>query len=259
LDAIGRLLEKRGDADGARQAFRQAIDTGHAHADDLIEELHPTPEPTASELDALPPQFDPRNVVPTGIAVLSNGLPALPDQLSYLMAIPVASWTTEHSGAVLFLRFNPRGRTHDARLAVLAFARTDTGWASSSPKPECPAFITMTAGRGYDPIASPGRWPDMRGTTMFASGRTYARPIAPGLPALILHGHAAPTVKSIALIQDGPEDARPLESHFGAWVICTEQESPLKVEGRDGDGTVLARISHPDDEQECLADDEGDM
>ena len=243
LEAIGRLLEERGDTEGARQAFQQAIDTGSDYADDLIEQLHPTPEPTAAELDSLPPQFDPRNVVRTGIAVLSHGLPDLPDPLSYLMAIPVSCWTAQHCGAVLFLQFRPRGRTHDARLAVFAFAQAATGWAYSG----APAFVTMGVGRGYDPIASSGSWPDMRGTTMFASGTTYARPQSPGFPALMLHGHAAPAVKSIALIQDGREVVQTLESHFGAWVICTEHESPLQVEGRDAHGKALARISHPDD------------
>jgi Tfp pilus assembly protein PilF len=256
LEAIGRLLEERGDSAGARQALQQAIDSGHCYADDLIEELHPTPEPTAAELDALPPLFDPRNLQRTGTSVLSHGLPPLPDQLSYLMAIPVASWTGQHSGAVLFLRFRPRGRTHDAGLNVLAFTRTHTGWATSSADHRRPAFIGLMGGRGYDPIASGGSWPDMGGTTMFASGRTYARPPAPGFPALLLYGHAAPAVKSIALIQDGREDLRPLESHFGAWVICTEQESPLQVEGRDADGKTLARIFHPDDEPEWPVCDE---
>jgi tetratricopeptide (TPR) repeat protein len=258
MEAIGRLLEKRGDTAGARHALQQAIDAGHYYADDLIEELHPTPEPTAAELDALAPQFDPRNLAATGIEVLSDGLPALPDQLSYLMAIPVAYWTATHCGAVLFLRFRPRGRTHDAHLNVLAFSRADTGWARSDPSAGGTAFVTMTAGRGHDPIASSGSWPDMRGTTMFASGRTYARPAIPGLPVLMLHGHAAPAVKNLALIQDGRVEVRPLQSHFGAWLICTEQDSPLQVEGRDADGTTLARISHPDDEPEWPAYDEGD-
>jgi hypothetical protein len=247
LVAIGGLLEERGDAQGARQAFQQAIDTGYQYADDLIEQLHPTPEPTAAELDALPSQFDPRNMGRTGAEVLSHGLPELPDQLSYLMAIPVACWTAQHSAVVLFLRFRPRGRTHDSELAVLAFARTDSGWAPSNASPTRTAFLTMGSGHGYDPIASSASWPDMRGTTMFASGRTYAMPQTPGLPALMLYGHAAPAVTQIALLQDGREDVRPLESHFGAWVICTEHPSPLQVEGRDTGGQVLARITDPDE------------
>jgi hypothetical protein len=58
------------------------------------------------------------------------------------------------------------------------------------------------------------------------------------------HGRVAPAVTHLALIQDGREDVRRLESHFGAWVICVDQPSPFHVEGRDADGNVLARISY---------------
>jgi TolA-binding protein len=39
LVAIGDVLEKRGDHDGARAAYQQAIDDGYHYADDLIERL----------------------------------------------------------------------------------------------------------------------------------------------------------------------------------------------------------------------------
>jgi hypothetical protein len=40
-------------------------------------------------------------------------------------------------------------------------------------------------------------------------------------------------VKQIALIRDGREDRRRLESHSGAWVFCTEQTSPFQVTALD--------------------------
>jgi hypothetical protein len=46
---------------------------------------------------------------------------------------------------------------------------------------------------------------------------------------MVEHGRVGPAVTQIALIQDGHEDRRPLESHLGAWVICTEQASPFQV------------------------------
>src|SRR5260370_41548253 len=55
------------------------------------------------------------SVVRTGIEVLSHGLPELPEQLSYLMAIPVADWTAPHSAVVLFLKFQREGRRHLSR------------------------------------------------------------------------------------------------------------------------------------------------
>jgi predicted negative regulator of RcsB-dependent stress response len=230
LVTIGFLLERRGDADGARAALQQAIDDGYHGADWLIEKLHPSPKPTAAELDALPPQFDPRNMMRTGVEVLSHGLPELPEQLSYLMAIPVAYWTAPHSAVVLFLEFEREGRQHRPSVLHVTYSRDDEGW---SPHRH---FIGM--GYSHDPVASPGSLRDLGGSAMVTGGGSDTQP----------HGRAAPAVKYIALIQDGREDLRPLESHFGAWVVSTEQRSPFQVEGRDADGNVLARISFdPDD------------
>jgi len=57
-----------------------------------------------------------------------------------------------------------------------------------------------------------------------------------------VHGQVGLAVTQMALIRDGHEDCRPLESHFGAWVVCTEQASPFQVAALDKNGTVLASI-----------------
>lgn len=239
LVTLGFLLEQRGDADGALAAFQQAIDDGYHGVDWLIEKLHPSPKPTAAELDALPPPFDPRNMVRTGIEVLSHGLPELPEHLSYLMAIPVAYWTTQHSAVVAILQFSRHGRSHHPVVFMVTYARSDTGWTTYSSHFGGTSF-------SHDPIATPGGRRDLGGSPMVTGGGSRARQVTPGKPAIIRHGRAGPGVKYIALIQDGREDIRPLHSHFGAWVICTEQLSPLEIQGRDADGTVLARIyDHP--------------
>jgi hypothetical protein len=59
---------------------------------------------------------------------------------------------------------------------------------------------------------------------------------------MIVHGRVGPAVTQLALIHDGCEDRRPLESHFGAWVVCTEQASPFQVSALDASGAVLASI-----------------
>jgi predicted negative regulator of RcsB-dependent stress response len=229
LVAIGDLLEERGDTDGARVAYQQAIDDGYHGADWLIEKLHPSPKPSAAELDALPPQFDPRRMVRTGVEVLSHGLPELPEQLSYLMAIPVAYWTTQHSAVVLFLEFEREGRQHFPGVLHVTYSRDDDGWTPDDH------FHGMSY--SHDPIANPGSLRDLGGSAMVTGGGTGLQP----------HGRSSPAVKYIALIQDGQEDLRPLESHFGAWVVSTEQSSPFQVEGRDADGNVLGRISFEPD------------
>jgi hypothetical protein len=185
----------------------------------------------------------------TGIEVLSHGLPELPDQLSYLMAIPVAYWAAQHCAVVLFRRFRPRGRKHDPDTTTVTYARTDTGWTTHNDRLGRPGrSIGWGIGSGHDPIARPGRPRELGRAAMVVSGGSRAMTVTPGYPAIIRHGYAAPAVKYLALIQDGREDVCRLESHFGAWVICTEQCSPFQVEGRDADGTVLARFhDDPDD------------
>jgi tetratricopeptide (TPR) repeat protein len=230
LVTLGFLLEERGDADGARAAFQQAIDDGLHGADWLIEKMHPSPKPTAAELDALPSLFDPRNMVRTGMEVLDHGLPELPEQLNYLMVIPVAYWTTQQRAVVLFLKFEREGRQHYSGVLHVTYSRDTDGWTPHRH------FVGM--GYGHDPIANPGSLRDLGGSAMLTGGGTDTQP----------HGRASPAVKYIALIQDGHEDLRPLESHFGAWVVSTEASSPFQVEGRDADGNVLARFSYdPDD------------
>ena len=46
------------------------------------------------------------------------------------------------------------------------------------------------------------------------------------------------------VIQDGREDRRHLESHFGAWVICTEHMWPFQVTALDQNGVVLDSVPY---------------
>ena len=55
-------------------------------------------------------------------------------------------------------------------------------------------------------------------------------------------GQVGLAVTQIALIQDGHDDRRPLESHLGAWVIYTQPTSPFQVTALDANGTVLASL-----------------
>jgi len=55
----------------------------------------------------------------------------------------------------------------------------------------------------------------------------------------------APEVKYLAVIKDGHEGQRPLESYFGAWVVCTEQPRSFEVAGLDATGAVIASLPHP--------------
>ena len=170
----------------------------------------------------------------TGIEVLERGLPPLPDKLTYQMSIPVAYWTATRCAVVLFLNFH-RMNNEWATLAIMAtFTRDGGTWAS-------PEYWSGTGGSN-DPIANPGDLRDLDGNAMVTGGGSYSDTPTPGIPAVIVHGRVAPTVTGIGLIQNGHEDRRPLESHLGAWVVCTEQPAPFRVTAYDNSGDMLADI-----------------
>ena len=100
-------------------------------------------------------------------------------------------------------------------------------------------------GQHHDPVRSRESTRDPDGSPVLYGGFSQAREVTPGNPASIATGSAAPEVKYLAVIKDGREDRRPLESHFGAWVVCTEQPGPFEVAGLDANGTVLASLPHP--------------
>jgi hypothetical protein len=172
----------------------------------------------------VPPGFDPQNMARTGIAVLENGLPSLPEPLTHRMAIPMAYWAARDTAVVLFLRFRRPRRTWHPAAVMATFTRQDGGW-----KPDTHWHGTSF----HDPFTDPGGLHGLAGRPIASSG---------GLGGVICHGSAAPAVKYLALIQDGHQDRRPLDNHFGAWVICAEKPGQLAVAALDENGTTLAQI-----------------
>ncbi len=169
-----------------------------------------------------------------GIAVLSRGLPPLPDLLTYQMVIPVSYWTASRCAVVLFLQFDERS-DHIVPLGAMAtYTRPhQQGPWEAVPGPQ------VGIGVHHDPIARPGDLKELDGQAMATSGGSQDDDPVPGYPAAILVGRAAPAVRQIALVQDGHEDRRPLHSHFGFWVVCTEKPTPFRVTVLSQDGTVL--------------------
>ncbi|HCU97210.1 MAG TPA: hypothetical protein DHU96_32665 [Actinobacteria bacterium] len=225
LVVIGRMLKDRGDLDGWRDAWQQAIDAGYEDADDLLEELSPPAEDDEDDEPAdVPPEFDRRNAARTGIAVLENGLPSLPETLTHHMVIPMAYWTARQTAVVLFLRFHRLRRTWHPMALMATFTRHDGEW-----KPDAHWHGTSF----HDPFTDPGGLYGLAGRPITVSG---------SLGGFICHGTAAPAVKYLALIQDGHQDRRPLDNHFGAWVICAETPDQLAVAALDENGTTLTEI-----------------
>jgi hypothetical protein len=178
--------------------------------------------------------------------VLKRGLPALPEALAYQMAIPVAYWKAEQYAVVLVLRYTSpwRSRPVPTQIMVVYSRASDGSWT--------PPRWTNGTGLPYDPIAGPGGTARaLGGRKMAAGGGSYAREGTPGRPATIATGLAAPEITQPAVIQDGHEDRRPLESHFGVWVACTEQAGEFEVAGLDRDGNVVDSIQRAIWPQNC--------
>jgi hypothetical protein len=163
----------------------------------------------------------------TGIDVLGHGLPELPAELSYLMTIPVAYWTAQQCAALVFLQFRRHGRQHRPMALQIIYWRGDHSWIP-------PKGFAGTSFR-HDPIANPGDRHDLNGRPMVHGGASEARQETPGRPAVVLMGRAAPAVTHLAVIQDGHVDKRRMDSHFGAWVVCTERLASFEMEGMDKD------------------------
>jgi hypothetical protein len=178
-------------------------------------------------------------MIRTGIDVLEHGLPPLPDVLTHEMALPVAYWLAGRCAVVLVLQFSRRGHDEPEPIAMkVTYSRGEDGrWQ--------PPTHILGGSFFHDPVRSPGRTRDLDGNPMVYGGSSQAREVTPGHPAFIATGRAAPEVKYIAVIKDDHEDRRPLESHFGAWVVCIEQPGSFDVARLDATGTVLASLPHP--------------
>ncbi|HEY0937034.1 MAG TPA: hypothetical protein VGD91_25270 [Trebonia sp.] len=243
LVQLGGMLADQGDADGARAAWQQAIDAGCEDPDyvrELMDPAEPEPEPeTPPYPPHLPPEFNPANMIRAGISALEHGLPPLPAVLTYDMAIPMACWEAGHCAVVLVLSFARHGHDQPEPMALkVIYSRGEDGrWVP-------PTLVTGISFR-HDPVRSRERKRDTDDSPVLYGSSSQAREVTPGHPAAIAAGTAAPEVKYLAVIKDGREDRRTLESHFGAWVVCTEQPGPFEVVGLDADGTVLASLPHP--------------
>jgi hypothetical protein len=122
----------------------------------------------------------------TDIEVLEHGLLALPDTLTYQMAIPVAYWKAVQSAVVLVLRYTSPWRAARAGQFMVVYTRVPTGQeslpaastASASDTTRSPARRHTTA-LGGRKMSSDRRV--LRGTAMTAptrgtAGRAYLDP-----------------------------------------------------------------------------------
>lgn len=224
LVEIGNVLRDSGDLDGWREAWQQAIDVGYEDANDLLEELSPPADDEDDEPADVPAEFDPRSMARNGIAVLENGLPPLPTVLTRHMAVPMAYWAARETAAGLFLRFHRHRRAWDPWAIVATFTSQDGQWAAEGTHWHGTDF--------HDPFTDPGGRYGLGGEAIVYSSTSDT----------IWHGTADASVKYLALIQDGHQDRRPLDNHFGAWIVRADKPGPFRVAAIDENGTTLAEI-----------------
>lgn len=191
--------------------------------------------------EELPAELDPRYWLQTGAEVIEHGLPELPPRLTYEMVIPFCYWAAECCAVVEFMRFHPDPEDGQMRAmtTTVCYAWQDGRWVP----PQGNQFTGSSY--AFDPVADPECDRHRDGSAMtyyWFSPRDSHQPSRPASTAL---GYISPDVKYLAVIRDGKQDYRPLQSHFGAWTVCVEKPGPFDVAAFDRDGKLLARLEYP--------------
>jgi len=135
---------------------------------------------------------------------------------------------------VLFLRFRHAEDRRWGTAVMGTYSRDEDQWTAHR--------AWMSTGFSPDPIARPDDLRHLGGRAIGATGRSRTPQPTPGYPAMIVHGRVDPAVTHLVVVQDGREDRRPLDSRFGAWVVCTGQASPFQVIALDENGSELGRL-----------------
>lgn len=176
-----------------------------------------------------------------GIGVIENGLPPLPDVITHesMVLIPIGYWVAPEIAVVVFFYFG-----EIPGLGVRPFVMTipyyqEAGKWTFEEQSEIRGF-----GFPFDPVTQPERVVDLDGSHfVFSSlGRRQAKGRA---PMWVATGHASREVRYITLVQEGSEDRRRLDSHFGTWVVCTQVREPFEVVAFDSSGQELSRLRYP--------------
>jgi hypothetical protein len=240
LDQLGQLLHDRRDVDGAHAVWQEAIDAGYEHADDLRERMMPESEKRRqlqAYPDHLPPGSNPANMLRAGIRG-ARARPARPAGAAHPPdgdpgRLLEGKAVRGRPGAAVREPVAQRTRADTDHAHLLAGIRRELDSAGPFRRHQ---FRVRPDRQARRPDAGARRQAD-RHRRRVLRPRDYARSCG-------IHRHrpGAPEIKYLAVIQDGSEHRRPLESHFGAWIVCTEQPGEFQVAGLDEDGNVTDTI-----------------
>ncbi len=159
------------------------------------------------------------------------------------MSVAVAYWKATSCAVVLFLKYShvyfpgdDDGTFHPS-VTMGTFYREAERWAAHK-------WWTGT-GWSHDPIADPGSLRDLDSRAIAGGSGGHNPDPMPGFPASVVTGRVSPAVTHLALVQDDREERRELQSHFGAWVVCTERWSPYQINALGETGAVMGHITGP--------------
>jgi len=170
--------------------------------------------------------------------MLDVGLRSLPPVLTFSMTLPLAYWKGTSCSVVLFLRYTVLSDgTFQPGVSFLSYHREGGSWI--------PNQYGGGAGWPSDPIASPDSLSDLAGRHVVVCGGTVTDDPKPNYPAIIAAGRVSPEVAEISFVQGKRIQRRPVDSHFGAWVVCSDKWEPYAVLAYDGAGRMIGEVGGP--------------
>jgi hypothetical protein len=172
----------------------------------------------------------------SGVRALEHGLPALPEEMTPLMVIPLVCWKTQSFGAVFFLSLLTPGSDSDSSVAHWhgTYERIDEGWS--------PLHFTGMNGWGGS-VGPPGVTDGLQGEAIRKAGwlTTWDRENVQDPHVSLVWGWHSPEVTQVLLVQGGRRDICP-SGHYGTWIVGIESKDPWRIEAHDHSGGRLGFV-----------------
>jgi hypothetical protein len=160
-----------------------------------------------------PESFDEDLMDDWSVWVLDNGLPELPATVMAGESVPVARWAGPCFGAVVYVAWSTgSGDEGDALVSeVRVFRRTKAGWQPSS------------GGGGTDWFDPPFVRPAEIESNRVAVGHLHASG-SEGWRCCAVDGLVGAEAAYVEVADDDGVTVRPIESAFGAFVVCSDAD-----------------------------------
>lgn len=179
-------------------------------------------------------QFTPANKALIGSSVLRRGLAPLPSPLTTDMAVPIAYWRNRSCGAVLFLEYRKlRDGTFMPAVMMGCYRPDGDAWRPVRP--------WTGTGWSYDPLKPVPDY-DRDRRTITTGGGTFPDPAHPRDQWAVVHGRVTTDVARLRLVVGNERQERPVDAHFGAWIVCVDRPGSFTLEALDEASAVIASL-----------------